>query len=1052
MRTRASQSKESTPPVTIMDSQPDAIVEASSAPRSKSLLVHSSPSTNQYSINQTTLVGKTGFSSQMISSSMPPMPPSSSPRQPDDAIENKDEADIDEDDEDRVPSSPPPLGADDIVYDEHHYDEHHSADEDEEDVVEQSVDEDVDMDGIPESEHASDEEANELGNDMDQYDHEAQENAEEEQPLEVTAEADELISGSQHNDEENPTNSGTAKPRMQRQSTVPESDTMEDTQPSIFAQFSQTALHSNDHNQVIDSAVDDSAALNQTLSTDPFHTAREQQTISQSNNNSIEASRNGKASMADDGPRYRSLNEIANQPQTQTTAEDIATIEMPHLSFAEDVEPDLLSGSSPIRPGKKRRITYNAKKNKGVGPSHDTDTNNDAAHPSPSPLKHSEKAPEATPSSTMEREELGALAATNAREAVAAKPAMLKGAVSTRSSRSSSSRKGTLKPVNKELLKKSSPKKSNKRDSTSSRGVLSFPASLEVQDADVEMTDAGAPQNQEDDDSDSAAASQADDATKPAEDEEVRDEPLTGRVTFPNRVFALWPGGGQSYYPATFDSFSDNAQTKCNILFDSLDGDGDDAQRNATTLDCLQVRALDLRLGDIVKVNEKGLKTNHSIVGFKDKIDPDEKNGFVSTDRLGYQTVVLEPQKRDTNPKDHPKRQNLIERPVEVIYLTSNLWRHFSDRPVGITTALSSGGANSRIGTPAEGTPGPSTPSLPTKRGAAGLSLLNSRARAGSVASMRSGTGTIFKDMVFAITVIQDKGEAEKNAITQRIQSNGGMILEDGFHTLFESLDDEEGPSSTMKGKSKAKSKVVDTSRSTQLKLKENKHPQFVALITDSHSRRTKHIQALALNIPCLHHRWLTDSIHASKALPFEKYLLPAGISDYLDGAIRSRTMTLHDPTERFEEVIKQRKRLLQGQSVLHVMGSTKEQLDRKKPYTFLTQALGPSSMKQCADLAAAKALLNKQHFDWVYMSQDDSVIEASGALLGTDKTARRKSLDAKAGRRKSAGGKRKRDQNEEHEPLVEVGVVNDKKVKVASDEFLVQSLILGELLPHGHD
>ena len=110
-------SKES---VAVMDSQPDATADFDSVPRPKSLRFPSSPVMSQYSINQTTMATKTGYTSQVISSSIPPLPPRSSPE-------------IVTPEEDRVPSSPPimvPGDADveeeqcDLEYDEHAYDEY----------------------------------------------------------------------------------------------------------------------------------------------------------------------------------------------------------------------------------------------------------------------------------------------------------------------------------------------------------------------------------------------------------------------------------------------------------------------------------------------------------------------------------------------------------------------------------------------------------------------------------------------------------------------------------------------------------------------------------------------------------------------------------------------------------------------------------------------------------------------------------------------------------------------------------------------------------------
>jgi hypothetical protein len=299
-------------------------------------------------------------------------------------------------------------------------------------------------------------------------------------------------------------------------------------------------------------------------------------------------------------------------------------------------------------------------------------------------------------------------------------------------------------------------------------------------------------------------------------------------------------------------------------------------------------------------------------------------------------------------------------------------------------------------------------------------------------------------NMAFAITLTMDGKDTEKHTITELITSNGGKLLEDGFDELFDNVNTADASMSSTKSIQKSKGKAMG-SVSEGLSLKpEFEELRFAARITDAHSRRTKYVQALALNIPCLHHRWLSDSIAASRPLPFGKYLLPAGISTYLDpnGAIRSRTMELYDPNAdaaSFQTVMKKRELLLSGQSVLLVMGKSKEEIERKKPYLFLTHALGPNAVGRCPDIDAAKEEIKSGQWDWVYVDGGvNGVAEAESILFSNAPSTSFKST--------AKSKKRKRESDVGRGPLVRVGEVGGHKVRLACDEFVIQSLILGSL------
>jgi hypothetical protein len=187
------------------------------------------------------------------------------------------------------------------------------------------------------------------------------------------------------------------------------------------------------------------------------------------------------------------------------------------------------------------------------------------------------------------------------------------------------------------------------------------------------------------------------------------------------------------------------------------------------------------------------------------------------------------------------------------------------------------------------------------------------------------------------------------------------------------------------------------------------------------------------------------DSLQASRAAPFLRYLLPAGVSKFLDpnGVVRSRTMTAYDPAAEdltFDQTISNRDLLLQDQSVLLITGKSKKEIEKRQPFIFLTHALGSAHVGRCADLAAATDLLNDGQWDWVYVDNGEAgVADAAAEVFGTGKPI--------ATSKSKKGKKRKQDDLEEKEELVALGEFSGKKVKITCSEFVIQSLILGALI-----
>ncbi|KAF2140186.1 uncharacterized protein K452DRAFT_299576 [Aplosporella prunicola CBS 121167] len=538
-------------------------------------------------------------------------------------------------------------------------------------------------------------------------------------------------------------------------------------------------------------------------------------------------------------------------------------------------------------------------------------------------------------------------------------------------------------------------------------------------------------------------------------------------VVTPNRVLAWFRGSSMVFYPATCLGLSpDNFRYR--IRFD--DGAIDNLERN-------HIRSFDLRKGDLVKVDLNKMRTKSYIVrGFKDIISPAEatavtsvneasKNDFPLTDIHGAKTVVLEVKQRNSLPAKAPETVEVL---IEKIYITSTMWTHFADRTYSHPSeALLN---NARPQTPSTVFSAPDTPNTSKSRRQPPSTLAKSVQRSITEPATPRPTATgIFANMAFAITF--GDSAAERDEVCRLITNNGGIILDAGFEALFRTSSHASDTNSPMKPPSTSvTNKALSTpqpkaanSPSTDAAPDEQglvltssaQRLGFTALISDRHSRRTKYIQALALGLPCLSARWIRDCAAARAIKPWQYYLLPAGESTYLNGAVRSRTdlTSYYDASDigssddesegeaRLTRVLQRRPKLLDGKSVLLVTGKSraKGREDRRRTYEFLTRAMGATRVGRCADAGAARDLLERDDearpWDWVYVdSAEGEFAEAlvSGAGAGGSARKRKRALGAGAG---GSGG------------VCTVLVGEGRGVKVVNDEFVIQSLILGALV-----
>jgi hypothetical protein len=259
--------------------------------------------------------------------------------------------------------------------------------------------------------------------------------------------------------------------------------------------------------------------------------------------------------------------------------------------------------------------------------------------------------------------------------------------------------------------------------------------------------------------------------------------------------------------------------------------------------------------------------------------------------------------------------------------------------------------------------------------------------------------------MLFALSF--GENESEKRTVSHRITSNGGRLVDNDFEDLFH----QETPAT-----------AGLTPRT------ESAYVGFTCVIANKHSRRVKFLQALALGIPCLAPRWVEDCVRARRLLDWDTYLLPAGESAYLAGAVRSRVMEYVSAREaRFLGMVGARRRLLPGGLVVVVMGKGGAGLGRWKPYLFLAYAMGAGKVLTVQTVEAALDALSRK--------QDG----------GLDKEEAEKLEEKEEG---GGGGCRlvyvdARERKHAERLLHRSG----RNVRVVDDEWVIQSLILGKLI-----
>lgn len=291
-----------------------------------------------------------------------------------------------------------------------------------------------------------------------------------------------------------------------------------------------------------------------------------------------------------------------------------------------------------------------------------------------------------------------------------------------------------------------------------------------------------------------------------------------------------------------------------------------------------------------------------------------------------------------------------------------------------------------------------------------------------------SGSG-LFSNMVFCVSYVSR--QEEKSRVVKLLEQHGGLILENGFDELFEA------PSSAPTTPSTLKRRYASEGEICHLSLKPMaERLGFACLIADEHSRRAKYMQALALGLPCISGFWVLHCVSTGKVLPWGAYMLAAGKSDFLGGAVRSRVLATYPAeTSKIVDVIALRPKLLQGKNILLVTRKGKAE-ETRRPYHFLTQASGASSVKRVLSIEEARKALLEAHesqksWDWVYVDSDKHT-----EMKDTEKLL----FGLKGGKRKRSSVVTDHSDNDTDAP-------DRKKTRLVGDEYIIQSLIFGGLM-----
>ncbi|KAI9740577.1 MAG: hypothetical protein M1834_005158 [Cirrosporium novae-zelandiae] len=491
----------------------------------------------------------------------------------------------------------------------------------------------------------------------------------------------------------------------------------------------------------------------------------------------------------------------------------------------------------------------------------------------------------------------------------------------------------------------------------------------------------------------------------------------------PNRVFAFFNDQRGAFHPGTCVGITlrEGEEPRFKVRFD--DGTIDDCDESG-------ISRLELHPGDSVKIDSPGIpkqiciviRLQNSVLGNAEQ-EPAAHPKFPKTDIHGFSAVLLA-SKKDVQDISNVPSDKTFTIPLTSLYIPRGNWSHFRNRKYRFDLPESKP-------TPRTRTPLPATPRSPishTRGRRVTSSKLTNRLRSVS-SSPDALSSSIFSGMVFAISIRDEEKLGGKDKIARLLTSNGGTV-KDGFDELFHV------PS--LESASPSKHNIQKGPATLNL-AHDAKDYGFTCLLADKYSRIVKYMQALALGLPCIAIRWVDDCISYSKILRWDPYLLPSGESSFLGGAVRSRVLQTYSAVDaKLSAVINNRPKLLGDKSVMLIMGKGRTE-EGRKAYLFFAHALGASMVARVNDLEAAKKALQESQndgrvWDFIYAGEKNNDVQQAVQYLFGDENGDRKS---------KTGRKRKRGPSS----VPALNFNGDGKTKVVGSEFVLQSLIAGQLL-----
>lgn len=299
-------------------------------------------------------------------------------------------------------------------------------------------------------------------------------------------------------------------------------------------------------------------------------------------------------------------------------------------------------------------------------------------------------------------------------------------------------------------------------------------------------------------------------------------------------------------------------------------GDGSYLERQIS-----QIRRFDLTSGDVVKTTQDK-RSNYKVVRLVAS-----NNKFVGTSQTQasvagtYSSVELEHMKNKSSPTTTVPLLSLYMLPSQIktylkssgrspVNTVSNIDRSLAGTRSGlkkVTAHLYSTGSN---GTNKANAAALNQNSISKRvEPASALTAYGGDKQSGSSGVILPTQSGIFDNCVFVTSGLEeDVGQKLRHLVCD----HGGMFLVNGFSDLFEA-------------------DLSKLSLSWRTKDERFSNLTFAAVLSRKPQRTTKYLEALALQWPCLSWRFVDQAIRQNSLDNWDKFVLAAGISSYLDEA-----------------------------------------------------------------------------------------------------------------------------------------------------------------------